>query len=109
MKPFRYTQVALYNTQLSGSRYIHSYLTNLGIETSLVFFKRLGINDGKFETKTELSLFKDLMKKLDPDLLGIGVGCSAFYDLACKLTRKMREIKDIPVIWGGIQIGRAHV
>jgi len=102
MKNIRYIQVVLYNTQLSGSRYIHSYLKNSGVETSLIFFKRLGINDGREETEAELDLFSKLVKDINPDLLGIGVGCSAFYDLACKLTHKMKEVKDIPVIWGGV-------
>jgi anaerobic magnesium-protoporphyrin IX monomethyl ester cyclase len=102
MTAFRYCQVVLYNTQLSGSRYIHSYLTKIGIETSLIFFKRLGINDGKIETEKELDLFESLIKNINPDLMGIGVGCSAFYDLATKLTKKAKRIKDIPIIWGGV-------
>jgi hypothetical protein len=87
MTKFKVCLVALYNTELSGVRNIHSLLKSNGFDASIIFFKRLNINDGKPATSRELELFATLLKRIKPDLLGISVGCSTFRNTAAELTQ----------------------
>ena len=104
MTHFKVCLVALYNTELSGVRYIHSLLKSEGFDASIIFFKRLNINDGKPATEKELDLFAELIGRIEPDLLGIGIGCSTFRNTALELTKKAREIVDCPIVWGGVHV-----
>jgi len=104
MTKFKVCLVALYNTELSGVRNIHSLLKSKGYEASIIFFKRLNINDGKPPTAKELELFADLMRRISPDLLGISIGCSTFRNTAVELTQKARGAVDCPVVWGGVHV-----
>lgn len=101
---FKVCLVALYNTELSGVRYIHSLLKSKGFDASIVFFKRLNINDGKPATAKELQIFSDLLKRIQPDLLGISIGCSTFRNTAAELTKQARAAVGCPVVWGGIHV-----
>lgn len=104
MTKFKVCLVALYNTELSGVRNIHSLLKSKGFEASIVFFKRLNINDGRPATQRELDLFGDLVRRIRPDLLGISVGCSTFRNTAAELTQRARAVIDCPVVWGGVHV-----
>ena len=104
MTKFKVCLVALYNTELSGVRNIHSLLKSKGFDASIIFFKRLNINDGTPATQKELDLFADLVKRIKPDLLGISIGCSTFRNTAVELTQKARAAVDCPVVWGGVHV-----
>ncbi|MBN1592782.1 MAG: radical SAM protein [Candidatus Coatesbacteria bacterium] len=104
MKDFKVCLVALFNTELSGVRYIHSLLKSKGYDASIIFFKRLNINDGKPPTEKELELFGSLVKRINPDLLGISIGCSTFRNTAAELTQKTRQAVKCPVVWGGVHV-----
>ena len=104
MTKFKVCLVALYNTELSGVRYIHSLLKSKGFDASIIFFKRLNINDGTPASEKELKLFADLLARINPDLLGIGIGCSTFRNTAAELTRRARGVVSCPIVWGGVHV-----
>jgi len=104
MPKLRVCLVSLYNTELSGIRYIHSLLEANGFDTSIVFFKRLNINDGRPASAREVEIFGDVLRQLRPDIVGVGIGCSTFRRVAQQLTRKARQVLDCPVVWGGVHV-----
>jgi len=101
---FKVCLVALYNTELSGVRYIHSLLKSKGFDASIIFFKRLNINDGTPPTDKELALFTGLLARIKPDLLGISIGCSTFRNTAVELTKRARSEVNCPIVWGGVHV-----
>ena len=84
-----------------GIRYIAATLRKRGFEPHLVLLKRWVNNDLQPPTAAEEDLFIDLVKELDPLLVGIGFG-APYFPMMTQLTRRLREAVSVPVIWGGV-------
>ena len=97
----RLALISLYNTNNLGVRYLISYLKNKGFEVSGIFFKEMFTNDAQKATKKEKSILIDILKKIDPGIVGISVSCSALLKTATAITHEVHDVLDIPVIWGG--------
>jgi radical SAM superfamily enzyme YgiQ (UPF0313 family) len=83
-------------------RYMTSVLRDKGFDVDLVFFKEKNIALDLMERPTdrEYELLVELIKELDPNLIGIGVR-SSFLKIGTEITRRVREELGTPVIWGG--------
>lgn len=99
---FRFTLISMYNFNHLGVRAIHSLLKSKGIHVDLIFFKNMLFNDAKKPTATEINKLTELVKEKNPDLIGISVSCSTFYNIAIDLTKKIKQKISKPVIWGGV-------
>ncbi|HJP18095.1 MAG TPA: cobalamin B12-binding domain-containing protein, partial [Nitrospinota bacterium] len=97
----RLALISLYNINNLGVRYLISYLKNKGFEVSRIFFKEMFTNDAQKATKKEKSILIDILKKIDPGIVGISVSCSALLKTATAITHEVHDVLDIPVIWGG--------
>ena len=98
---FRFTLIALYNFNHLGVRALHSLLKSKGVHVDLIFFKNMLFNDAKRPTLEETNQLTELIKEKNPDLVGISVSCSTFYNIAKDITDSVKQKISSPVIWGG--------
>ena len=82
-----------------GVRGIGSYLKQKGYSVTTVFFKRRNQED-TVPTDSEVSILVDLVKSIDPLLVGFSV-MSPFNNVSRMLTRRIRDEITAPIIWGG--------
>ncbi len=99
---FRFTLISLYNFNHLGVRALHSLLKSKGFHVDLVFFKNMLFNDAKKPTHEEINKLTELVKEKKPDLVGISVSCSTFYNIAKDITHNIKQKVSSPVIWGGV-------
>jgi len=94
--------ISLYSTDAIGLRYIKAVMNGHGYEVPLIFFKEkyLASDLMSLPTEKEYQQVIDLLKKLEPDLVGVSLR-SSFFRIAYELTRRVRKELSIPVIWGG--------
>ncbi|MFB3789535.1 MAG: radical SAM protein [bacterium] len=115
----RVTLIALYDEYCLGVRYMSSVLKQDGHEVHLILFKGVEcISPAKvppperreeggyysfatFSTPREVEILLDCLRRQDPDLIGLSFSSISF-GLACFLTRKIKEVFKVPVIWGGV-------
>ncbi len=90
-----------YGIENRGIRYLAASLRKAGFEPHLVLIKRWVNNDLKPPTDKETRLFIDLVKELDPLLVGIGFG-APYFPMVTALTRRLRQVLPVPVLWGGV-------
>ncbi len=82
-----------------GVRYLSSYLKKAGHEVNILF---LCEPRGGQESKTELNQVIELIEKLRPDLIGLGLTSNLFYR-AVAVTQAIKKKGGLPpVVWGGI-------
>jgi anaerobic magnesium-protoporphyrin IX monomethyl ester cyclase len=96
----RVALISLYHYGAFGTRILGDLLRNHGHKTFQIFFKQDSINQMWFPTETEIKLLMDLLKDIQPDLIGISVR-STFFPVAKEITLQMKEWSNTPVIWGG--------
>jgi len=97
--PIKVCLISLHDTwHAFAVRILSSVLRKAGHETSIVFFKGT-IDKYKLPTSQEIEELLELIKKLDPDLIGIGVTAPIF-QIAIEFTRHIKKL-GIPVIFGG--------
>lgn len=78
-----------------GLRTISSYLKNNGHEVNLLFLKR------RFEKEIDQDVVERIAQ-ISKDSLLVGVSLMTHEFLLCAdLTRKLKKMVDIPVVWGG--------
>lgn len=58
-------------------------------------------NDAEKVTQKEKDLLISTLKKVNPGMVGISVGCSALVKIANEITHLIRSQLSIPVFWGG--------
>ncbi len=115
----RVTFIALYDEYCLGVRYMSSILQREGHHVELILFKAVSCirNDdvppperqeeggyysmATYASPKEVDLLLDLLKKQDPHLIGMSFSSISF-GLARFLTGKIKEVFDVPVIWGGV-------
>jgi anaerobic magnesium-protoporphyrin IX monomethyl ester cyclase len=98
-RPLRVVLLAFYNYQSHALRIFHSLLQQHGHEVHSIFFKNYFTYNTPSATDEDLTV--DLIARLNPDLVGMSVW-STYYQLAARLTRRVRTAVNPVVIWGGI-------
>ena len=98
----RIALISLYSTDAIGLRYINAVLRNHGYPMSLILFKEkyLASDLMSLPTEKEYQLLIDLLKKINPDIVGVSVR-SSFFKIASTITEKIRMELPVPIIWGG--------
>lgn len=89
--------LALYDVYSFGIRGLHALLESEGYDVTSVFFKNGTYIDGHY-TQEEFGNLIDVLKSLEPDLLGIAVR-SPLFPLFKKISRAVRP--DISILVGG--------
>ncbi len=91
--------LAFYNYQSHALRIFHPLLQQRGHDVHSIYFK----NYFTYNTPSakDEDLVVDLITQLKPDLLGMSVW-STYYQLAARITRRVRAAVNPVVIWGGI-------
>ncbi|MCK6556416.1 B12-binding domain-containing radical SAM protein [Candidatus Binatia bacterium] len=98
-RPLRVVLVAFYNYQSHALRIFHPLLARRGHDVHSIFFK----NYFTYNTPSarDEDLVVDLIARLKPDIVGMSVW-STYYQLAARVTRRVRAAVNPVVIWGGI-------
>lgn len=94
--------ISLYSTDAIGLRYIKAALNQHGHAVPFICFKEKHLASDLMSpaTEKELDLLMDLLKKLNPKVVGISLR-SSFLKIASSITERVREELSLPVIWGG--------
>lgn len=94
--------IALYRYQNYPIRIMHSLLEKIdGIKPHVVFFKNCYTNAVAPPTAREESLLRQVIRELDPKLVGLSV-YSPHLAAARRVTALVRECSGARVVWGGI-------
>jgi len=102
-KKLRVALVSLGNTHNLGARQLCAVIKEAGFETHMVFLSDIIQNDIIPPSQWELDRAVELIcGQIKPDLLGISVSCSTFYDTAVELTSRCRKGGIDKIAWGGI-------
>lgn len=102
MKKKHLALVSLYVIENNGSRLIAALLRNHGFPVTEIYFKNLINNRIVYPTKRELENLVNLLRKINPDIIGISVRASAYYEIAGKITSLLKRELNLPIIWGGM-------
>jgi len=101
-EPITVVFIALYRYQNFPVRIMHSILENMeGIRPHTIFFQNYYTNAVKNPTAKEQNVFKELIIKLNPKLVGLSV-YSPNVSTAKQLTKIIKNNSSALVLWGGI-------
>ncbi len=96
--------IALYDQDSSSVRILHSILREAKFDVRSLFFKSVNINNTMDSpSEEEIDVLVELVKELNPIFVGISVR-STLFKLACKITEKIKNKIDVPVVWGGTHV-----
>jgi len=98
-RPLRIVLVAFYNYEAHAIRIFQPLLKQRGHEVHAIFFKNYFTY--AVPTQREEDMVVELIEKLQPDLVAMTVW-STYYQLAARLTCRVKASIDPVVIWGGI-------
>jgi radical SAM superfamily enzyme YgiQ (UPF0313 family) len=93
--------ISLYGIENIGVRLICSVLKKEGFQVSTIYLKKWVNNNIHPPTRVEVRLLFNLIKNLNPTLIGISLG-SPYFKIAEELTRQIKQKLDSPIVWGGI-------
>jgi len=101
-RPCKITLISLYSHGAIGMRYISSFLKSQGFDVDMVFFKEkdIALDVMALPTEKEYALLLELIGRLNPGIIGIGVR-SSFLKIASLITERVRNELGTPVVWGG--------
>lgn len=100
-RPLRVVLLAFYNYQAHALRIFHPLLRNRGHDVHSIYFKNYFTYSEPSQKDEDLVV--DLVAGLEPDLVCMSVW-STYYQLAARLTHRIRAAVDPVVIWGGIHV-----
>ena len=98
-RPLRVVLLTFYNYESHALRIFHPLLTRLGHDVHSIFFKNYFTY--QVPTQTEEDMVVDLVERLQPDLVGMSVW-STYYQLAARLSDRIKTAVNPVMIWGGI-------
>ena len=98
-RPLRVVLVTFYNYESHAIRIFHPLLKQRGHEVHSIFFKNYFTYQSP--TQTEEDMVVDLVARLQPDVVGMSVW-STYYQLAGRLSRRIKDAVNPVIIWGGI-------
>ncbi|MFA6593813.1 MAG: radical SAM protein [Candidatus Buchananbacteria bacterium] len=82
-----------------GARYLSSYLKSHGREVAILFLSK---PHGELETADELWQINNLVKKYQPDLVGLSLMSNHFFRAKNITMAIKKSFPSLPIIWGGI-------
>ncbi len=95
--------VAMYNYDHMGARAIHSAAKAAGYPTDLIFFKNMNFSEQVTDcTDKEIDCAIGVLADRKPDIVGISLCYSTFFDATVRLSKAIHERLGIPVLWGGV-------
>ena len=92
--------ISIYCFNSFGIRSLHSFSKNCGVDSHALFFKDSLANCHPEITDKEISLFRQQVKQIDPDLIGIGL-LEPYSLVAKRLVKEIRSISNANIICGG--------
>lgn len=98
-RPLRIALVTFYNYESHALRIFHPLLTQRGHEVHSIYFKNYFTY--QVPTQQEEDMVVELITELQPDLVAMSVW-STYYQLAGRLTRRIKDATGAVTIWGGI-------
>ncbi|GBD26893.1 2-hydroxyethylphosphonate methyltransferase [bacterium HR30] len=98
-RPLRVVLLTFYNYESHALRIFHPLLKQRGHDVHSIFFKNYFTYVAP--TPAEEDMVVDLVTRLQPDLVAMSVW-STYYQLAARLTRRIKAAVNPVVIWGGI-------
>ncbi len=94
--------IAFYNKKALGVRYLEKSLVRAGHKVFILFLKHFNSKRPDPVNSKELLLIKDLVKKLEPGLIGLSVMSSLYMESVITVNSFLRKHFDIPIVWGGV-------
>jgi anaerobic magnesium-protoporphyrin IX monomethyl ester cyclase len=98
-RPLRVVLVSFYNYEAHAARIFHPLLEQRGHDVHSIFFKNYFTY--QVPTQKEEDMVVELIERLRPDLVGMSVW-STYYQLAGRLSDRIKASVDPVVVWGGI-------
>ena len=98
-RPLRVALLTFYNYQSHAIRIFHPLLKQRGHEVNSIFFKNSFTY--VYPTAEEEDMVVDLITRLKPDLVAMSVW-STYYQLAARLSRRIKAATGAVIAWGGI-------
>lgn len=98
-RPLRVALLTFYNYESHAIRIFQPLLTQRGHDVHSIFFKNYFTY--QVPTQTEEDMVVDLIERLQPDLVGMSVW-STYYQLAARLSQRIKASVNPVIIWGGI-------
>ncbi|HLK11727.1 MAG TPA: radical SAM protein [Candidatus Binatia bacterium] len=98
-RPLRVVLVAFYNYEAHAIRIFHPLLRRRGHDVHSIFFKNYFTY--QVPTQQEEDMVVDLIARIRPDLVAMSVW-STYYQLAARLSRRIKAATGALIIWGGI-------
>src|SRR5262245_53732167 len=98
-RPLRIALVTFYNYESHALRIFHPLLKQRGHEVHSIFFKNYFTYQSP--TRQEEDMVVDLVGRLQPDLVCLSVW-STYYQLAARLSERIKAASAPVIIWGGI-------
>jgi radical SAM superfamily enzyme YgiQ (UPF0313 family) len=98
-RPLRVVLLTFYNYESHALRIFHPLLTQRGHDVHSIFFKNYFTY--QVPTQTEEDMVVDLVRRLQPDVVGMSVW-STYFQLAARLSDRIKAAVDPVIIWGGI-------
>src|SRR5512139_3575439 len=98
-RPLRIVLLTFYNYESHALRIFHPLLKQRGHEVHSIFFKNYFTY--QVPSPQEEDMVVELVERLQPDLVGMSVW-STYYQLAARLSRRIKAAVNPVIIWGGI-------
>ncbi len=94
--------IGFYNTKALGVRYLERALIRSGFKVYTLFIKNFNSTSPEAVSEKELLLLKDLIRTLDPAMIGLSVMSTLYFESVIKVNELIRKNFSIPIVWGGI-------
>src|SRR5215510_14316098 len=98
-RPLRVVLVAFYNYESHAIRIFHPLLKQRGHEVHSIFFKNYFTY--QVPSQHEEDMMVELIERIRPDVVAMSVW-STYYQLAGRISRRVKAAVDPVIIWGGI-------
>lgn len=99
LKDFTIVLISLYQYGAFGIRVLRDVLLSHNYKVFNIYFKKYKNSMG-LPTEYEKQLLLDLIKNINPNLIGISTR-STFFPVAKDITLKLKKAVHSPIIWGG--------
>lgn len=96
--------IAFYDLESFAVRTLHAVLERAGVPVTSIFFKQLNPNNTMdAATEDEIEALLRQLAALEPILVGLSVR-STYYQLAAKVSDRIRKRLNTFVVWGGVHV-----
>lgn len=91
----------MYDQGTHGHRSVSASLKAGGFEVHNIFFGDRIIQDVPTVSDRELGAVEHLIRSIQPDLVGLSITSMLTHPPAVAISKRVKEVADIPIIWGG--------